>query len=270
MRRRLDVIVAELANASRTHAQALIMAGRVTVDGAPSFKPGTLIADNAKVEIAADDGFVSRGGQKLEHALDAFDWSVDGEKCIDVGASTGGFTDCLLRRGARSVTCVDVGYGQLDWRLRNDPRVIVVERTNFRHADLAALGAPFDFACADVSFISLAKLADQLRAALAQGGRLIALVKPQFEAGRERVQRGGVVRDPKAHAAAIEEVAGAFARAGFTPIALTFSPVKGPAGNIEFLLGARAGGASTAKSGADAPRLDTAGVVAQAHERLDT
>jgi 23S rRNA (cytidine1920-2'-O)/16S rRNA (cytidine1409-2'-O)-methyltransferase len=262
--RRLDVAVAEQASISRERAQALIMAGKVTVDGELAIKSGASVAQGARIDVRDDARFVSRGGAKLERALTEFAWSVEGLDCLDVGASTGGFTDCLLQRGAVSVTAVDVGYGQIAWALRTDPRVRVVERCNFREVDPASIGAPFGFACADVSFISLTKLATRLREALMPGARIVALVKPQFEAGRSAVGRGGVVRDPATHAGAIDSVAAAFAAAGLMPVRLTFSPIVGPAGNIEFLIGAVAGGASDTC----VDDLDSAGVVAAAHETL--
>jgi 23S rRNA (cytidine1920-2'-O)/16S rRNA (cytidine1409-2'-O)-methyltransferase len=279
-RRRLDVLVAERAGCSRERAQALILAGDVRIAGAPKTKAGALVDEEAQLEIAGAARFVSRGGFKLEHALEAFAWSVAGLACLDVGASTGGFTDCLLQRGASSVTAVDVGYGQLDWRLRTDPRVTVVERQNFRYADVAALGAPFAFVCADVSFISLSKLFANFAAALASDGKAVFLIKPQFEAGRAAVGSGGVVRDPSAQVAAIEDVLRACTAAGLTPCMLTNSPIKGPAGNIEFLLGATnvvvptfmVGRASLAQenNGLDAHQLDVAGTVRRAHETLDS
>ena len=260
-RRRLDMAVAEQASISRERAQSLIMAGRVTVDGAPVTKAGATVSTDAHIDVSDDARFVSRGGIKLERALDAFGWSVEGLACLDVGASTGGFTDCLLQRGAASVTALDVGYGQIAWALRNDPRVRILERCNFRLAEPEEIGAPFAFACADVSFISLTKLARKFRACLVDGGRLVALVKPQFEAGKDAVGRGGVVRDPAVHRAAIESVAAALGAEGLAPAGLTYSPLTGPAGNIEFLLGSIA-------SGAAAAALDAAGVVAAAHEAL--
>ena len=206
---------------------------------------------------------MSRGALKLERALEVFGWPVRGLRCLDVGASTGGFTDCLLQRGAASVTAVDVGYGHLAWSLRNDPRVRVFERTNFRHADLAALGGPFELVCADVSFISLAKLAHKLAEAHEDGGRTVVLVKPQFEAGRAAVGRGGVVRDAAAQAGAIKSVIDGFEAAGIHCTHLTYSPIKGPAGNIEFLLGGEK------LASADAVDLQVEGVVRAAHEALD-
>ena len=258
------MLVAERAGCSRERAQALVLAGSVRVDGVPQTKSGSFVASDVNLEIEGGARFVSRGGLKLEHALQEFGWQVEGLRCLDVGASTGGFTDCLLQRGAASVTAVDVGYGQLAWSLRIDPRVTVIERCNFRYADVASLGAPFAFVSADVSFISLSKLCANFAAALSQDGKIVCLIKPQFEAGRAAVGSGGVVRDPSVQAAAIESVLTAFAAAGLTPLMLTHSPVKGPAGNIEFLLGASRGDASTARA-----ELDAAGAVRRAHETLD-
>jgi 23S rRNA (cytidine1920-2'-O)/16S rRNA (cytidine1409-2'-O)-methyltransferase len=259
--RRLDTAVAELANVSRERARALIMAGGVFVDGAPATKAGSTFAASARIEIKDEGKFVSRGGVKLERALDEFGWQVSGLRCLDVGASTGGFTDCLLQRGAAAVVAVDVGYGQFAWRLRNDPRVTLIERANFRYVDPTAIGGPFDFACLDLSFISLTKVAPKIREALSESGELVALVKPQFEAGRTLVGRGGVVRDPAVQTRAIEDVIASFAAVGIASTHLTYSPVKGPAGNIEFLVGALVG--------ARPANVDAAGVVAAAHEALD-
>jgi 23S rRNA (cytidine1920-2'-O)/16S rRNA (cytidine1409-2'-O)-methyltransferase len=279
-RRRLDVLVAERARCSRERAQALILAGDVRIAGVPKTKAGALVDEDANLEIAGAARFVSRGGFKLEHALEEFGWQVEGLHCLDVGASTGGFTDCLLQRGASTVTAVDVGYGQLDWRLRNDSRVKVVERQNFRYADVVALGAPFAFVCADVSFISLSKLFANFAAALAPDGHAVFLIKPQFEAGRAAVGSGGVVREPSAQIAAIENVLNACAQAGLTPRMLTHSPIKGPAGNIEFLLGATHFVVPTfmvcrstlaqKNDEPDAPAIDVAGTVRRAHETLDS
>jgi 23S rRNA (cytidine1920-2'-O)/16S rRNA (cytidine1409-2'-O)-methyltransferase len=255
--------VAQTAGISRERAQGLILAGNVSVDGVPQRKIGFAVNPGAAIDIAGEQRYVSRGGTKLEHALDEFGWTPQGLRCLDVGASTGGFTDCLLQHGALSVTAVDVGYGHLAWKLRQDPRVIVVERTNFRHADVATLGAPFEFACADVSFISLGKLARKFAEALGRSSRLIVLVKPQFEAGRSAVERGGVVRDPAAQERAIADVVASFAAAGLRSSKLTYSPIKGPAGNIEFLLGAEH------DEGHEPAPFDVAGVVRAAHETLN-
>ena len=237
-RSRLDAAVAQKLGASRAHAQALILEGAVFVNGIRQTKAGAQIASDAAIEVVEHTKYASRGGYKLEHALDEFGWSPEGLRCLDVGASTGGFTDCLLQRGAKSVTALDVGYGQIAWRLRSDLRVTVIERLNFRFAEPAAIGAPYDFVCADVSYIGLTKLAAQFARVLRAGGCLIALVKPQFEAGRKAVGRGGVVRDPAVQAEAIRAVAAALEAAELAPRQLTYSPLQGPAGNIEFLLGA--------------------------------
>lgn len=260
--------VSQYAAVSRERAQALILAGHVKVNGDTQRKAGGIVPPGAAIELAAHERYASRGGYKLERALDLFGWSVEGLRCLDVGASTGGFTDCLLQGGAASVIAVDVGYGLLAWPLREDPRVRAIERTNFRHADVSVLGAPFDLACADVSFISLTKLASQLASALAGGGRMIALIKPQFEAGREAVGRGGVVRDPQAQVAAIASVVTAFEHASLRCTHLTHSPIKGPAGNIEFLLGATRVQGVVAGDWKIA-RIDIEGVVRAAHETLD-
>lgn len=267
---RLDVAVAQQAGLTRERAQGLILAGQVKVDGVMQRKAGAKIATGAVIDIEARERYVSRGGFKLEQALRDFEWSPRGARCLDVGASTGGFTDCLLQHGAAAVVALDVGYGHLAWSLRQDSRVQVVERCNFRYADLAALGSPFAFVTADVSFISLSKLATQLRSSLTPDGKLVALVKPQFEAGRNAVKKGGVVYDQATQARAIEEVVRAFGDAGLAVEKLTYSPLKGPAGNIEFLIGARAraGGAELRALGARA-ELDIAGVVRKAHEALD-
>jgi len=254
--------VAQRLGISRQQAQGSILAGRVRVDGVTQRKAGFSLPEGTLLEVDAGDRFVGRGGHKLERALEEFEWSVDGLRCLDVGASTGGFTDCLLQRGATTVTALDVGYGHLAWKLRQDPRVKVLERINFRNAGAALLGPPYDFIAIDVSFISLTKLVERLKASLAAGGRVVALVKPQFEAGRADVSRGGVVRDPTVHARTLREVVDAFQASGLRCVRLTFSPIKGPAGNIEFLLGATSGEG-------DARGIDVAGVVARAHEALD-
>lgn len=240
---RLDEAVAEQSGITRSQARSLIMEGRVRVNGSPATKPGTAVREGASIEVERPRRFVSRGGEKLDHALNAFSIDVNGMRALDVGASTGGFTDCLLQRGAREVTAVDVGYGQLDWRLRNDPRVRVLERTNFREVPGDAFAQPFDLAVADVSFISLRPIIGRAAAFLRPGGQAVVLVKPQFEAGRERVGGGGVVRDPEVHRAVLREVRDAMGQIGLPAVALTASPLRGPAGNREFLMQLRAGGA---------------------------
>jgi len=211
--------------------------------------------------------YVSRGGEKLKGALADFAYEVSGKRALDVGSSTGGFTDCLLQAGASHVTALDVAYGQFAWKLRQDPRVAVVERTNFKTADLSELEAPFappfDVVVADLSFISLAKLAEQFKAAIGDDGDLILLVKPQFEALRSEVPTGGVISDPELHIAILERLAQSFADDGLIVQAWTYSPIKGPKGNIEFWLHARKGNPDEAyESNA------VAEVVAQAHENL--
>ncbi len=237
MSARLDELVAERSGISRSQARALIIEGRVRVNGAPATKPGTSIRDGAAIEVERPRPFVSRGGEKLDFALSEFGMNVRGTRALDIGASTGGFTDCLLKHGAAHVVAVDVGYGQLDWGLRNDPRVTVMERTNFRTlAGNAFAGQPFDVIVADASFISLRTILAHAVSFLAPGGEIVALVKPQFEAGRARLGKRGVVRDPEVHRAVLREIRDAMAEVGLIPTALTASPLVGPAGNREFLL----------------------------------
>lgn len=225
---------------SRTEARRVIDTGRVRVRGNPAPKPSTLVAPEDPLSIDGPPAqFVSRAGAKLDGAIKAFDVPVEGRDAIDVGASTGGFTDCLLQRGAAEVVALDVGYGQLHHRIRNDPRVVVVERTNIRHADPVALGAPFDLVVADLSFISLALVAPQLRALGARGTDWILLVKPQFEAGKGLVGSGGIVRDPDVHAQAIEQAVAALDNTGVGVIGLVGSSITGTEGNREFLIHGR-------------------------------
>lgn len=236
MSRRLDEAVAEKTGMTRSQARSLIMEGRVRVNGAPATKAGQNVREGADIEIEAPRRFVSRGGEKLEKALDAFAVDVTGLEAIDIGASTGGFTDCLLQRGAARVTSIDVGYGQIDWKLRNDPRVTVIERTNFRHLPDDAFPGGFDIEVVDTSFISLRTILARAVTYLRPGGRIVALVKPQFEAGRERLGAGGVVRDPAVHRAVLREVRDAAEALGLHAVALVASPLLGPAGNREFLM----------------------------------
>jgi 23S rRNA (cytidine1920-2'-O)/16S rRNA (cytidine1409-2'-O)-methyltransferase len=222
--------------ASRTDANRLVEAGRVTVGGAPAFKPARLVGADEPVLIIGDrPRFVSRGGEKLDAALDAFDLDVTGRRVLDAGASTGGFTDCVLQRGAAHVVAVDVGHGQLHERLRADPRVTSHERCNVRTVDPGALGAPFDLVVADLSFISLRLVANVLVAAAE--GDLVLLVKPQFEAGRAEVSKGrGIVTDPEVHARVVAEVSDVFTAAGAQVHGTIISPITGADGNHEFLL----------------------------------
>ena len=234
-RRRADAALAETGLfASREQARAAIMAGRVTADGTPVLKAGQAVSDDVTFAVAAGKEYVSRGGHKLAGALDVFGIDVTGARAVDVGASTGGFTDCLLQRGAASVTAVDVGYGQLAWSLRSDPRVTVVERTNMRQVDGELLGAPFSLAVIDVSFVGLAKVLPAVASVLGEGARILALVKPQFEAGRDRVGKRGVVKDPRVHADVLRDVVSAASALGWGTVGLTWSPITGPHGNIEF------------------------------------
>jgi 23S rRNA (cytidine1920-2'-O)/16S rRNA (cytidine1409-2'-O)-methyltransferase len=224
---------------TRTAAQRVIAEGRVVVGGIPEPRAATLIDEQAAVTISAGGPqWASRGGLKLAGALGAFEVAVPGSRCLDVGASTGGFTDVLLSAGAASVSAVDVGYGQMEWRLRSDPRVTVHDRTNFRLADPATLGAPFDLVVADVSFISLRLLAPNLAACGRAGTEYVVLVKPQFEVGRGQVSRGGLVTDPQLHRAALQGVVEALAAAGLGARRACASPITGATGNREFFLDA--------------------------------
>jgi 23S rRNA (cytidine1920-2'-O)/16S rRNA (cytidine1409-2'-O)-methyltransferase len=233
---RLDVAVADQGGIARSQARSLIMEGRVSVEGVVATKAGQSVKPGDKIEIAKPRRFVSRGGEKLEHALTVFGIDTRDREALDVGASTGGFTDCLLQHGAERVTAVDVGYGQLDWKLRNDPRVRVVERTNFRRLPDDAFPRGFDLIVIDTSFISLRTILARAVAYLREDGVVVALVKPQFEAGPQQVGAGGVVRDPTIHRAVLSEIGAAARRLGLVPVGLTASPLLGPAGNREFLI----------------------------------
>ena len=221
---------------SREQAARLILAGEVLVDGKRVDKAGTLVGGEASVELQGRAPFVSRGGEKLVHALDAFQMKVAGRVCLDVGASTGGFTDCLLQRGAARVYAVDVGVGQLDARLRKDPRVIVMEKSNARALDPRIFGEQPTLAVIDVSFISLEKVLPSVFGVLAPRGEVIALVKPQFEVGREAVGKGGVVREPALHRQAVARLARYAVLRGWHVLGVTASPLRGPKGNREFFL----------------------------------
>ena len=235
--RRLDVLLTERGLApSRARAQALVLAGKVRVDGTVVTKAGTPVAEDAAVELAVPDHrWVSRGALKLEAALDAFAVSPAGLDCLDVGASTGGFTDLLLARGARRVVALDVGRGQLDWGLRQDPRVVVLEGVNARHLGPGDLPFPVDLACIDVSFISLELVAPAVLPHLRSGGTLICLVKPQFEAGRDQVGSGGVVRDEAVRRRVVDATVAALAKLGLELVGVVPSPIRGPKGNLEEL-----------------------------------
>jgi 23S rRNA (cytidine1920-2'-O)/16S rRNA (cytidine1409-2'-O)-methyltransferase len=240
-RTRLDQrVVADGLAASRERARALILAGDVLVNGAPLTKAGTLVDDAAAVTVKTPDHpWVGRGGLKLAHAIEVFQVDPTGRLALDIGASTGGFTDVLLQRGARKVVALDVGRGQLDWKLRSDPRVVVIEGVNARHLAPEALPADarvFDIVTIDVAFISLRHILPVVPAILAPAGRVIALVKPQFEAGRDQVGAGGLVTDPAVHARVVEDVVAAAHQIGLSRLGLEASPITGAEGNREFLL----------------------------------
>ena len=238
MKERLDVLLVKngLA-ASREKAKAIIMSGNVYVEGQKEDKPGTSFPEESHIEVRGHTlPYVSRGGLKLEKALNTFDVTVDGKTCTDVGSSTGGFTDCMLQNGAKKVFAIDVGCGQLDWKLRQDERVVCMEKTNIRYVTPEDIGEPVDFSSIDVSFISLTKVLMPIRDYLTREGEIVALIKPQFEAGREKVGKKGVVREKSTHIEVIETVTGYAVEHGFDVLSLTFSPIKGPEGNIEYLV----------------------------------
>ena len=237
-KQRLDVAVFAMGKAeSRQKARALIMAGSVYVNHQKSDKPGELVGPNDRIEVRGGGlAYVSRGGLKLEKAMQCFPIDLNGALCADVGASTGGFTDCMLQNGASRVYAVDVGYGQLAWKLRTDERVVNLERTNFRYVTAEQIPDRLDFASVDVSFISLSLILPVLSGLMKPDGQAVCLVKPQFEAGRDKVGKKGVVRDPNVHTEVVERTIGHALGAGFSVLGLTYSPVKGPEGNIEYLL----------------------------------
>lgn len=236
-KQRLDLLLVERGLAeSREQARRLIMAGEVLVDEQVSDKPGRTVSLNAALRVRTPLPYVSRGGQKLAAALQAFSLPVTGLTAIDVGASTGGFTDCLLQHGAGRVYAIDVGYGQLAWKLRSDARVVVLERTNIRHLSELPGATPADLAVIDASFISLALVLPPTLNLLTPQGEIIALIKPQFEAGQEDVGKGGVVRDSKVHRRVLQETFDLAAALGLTVAGLIASPLLGPAGNVEFLV----------------------------------
>lgn len=237
-KKRLDCLLFEQGLAqSREKARAMIMAGNVYVDNQKSDKPGTMLPLTAKIEVrGAALPYVSRGGLKLEKALALYGFSLKDSVAVDIGASTGGFTDCMLKNGARKVFAIDVGYGQLDWKLRNDPRVVNMEKVNVRYLDPETIETPVDFISIDVSFISLKLVFPVAADLLGEDGSLVCLVKPQFEAGREQVGKKGIVRDPKVHCQVIENVITYGRENRLYSHGLTWSPVTGAKGNIEYLL----------------------------------
>ena len=263
IKKRLDVLLTERGYAdTRTKAQAIIMSGLVYVGGQKADKPGVSYEESVDIEVRSGAcPYVSRGGLKLEKALRDFGVDPTGYVCSDSGASTGGFTDCLLQQGASKVFAIDVGYGQLDWKIRSDPRVVVMERTNVRYVTPEQLGEPLDLSVVDVSFISLKIVLPVIKTFLKSTGQVLCLIKPQFEAGKDKVGKKGVVREPETHKEVLDDFVALADELEFKILGLTFSPVKGPEGNIEFL------GHLTLD---DKPgiRPDTSEVVRQAHETL--
>ena len=263
IKKRLDVLLTEKGYAeNRTKAQAIIMSGLVYVEGQKADKPGVSYDETVVLEVRTGGcPYVSRGGLKLEKALRDFGVDPTGYVCSDSGASTGGFTDCLLQQGAKKVFAIDVGYGQLDWKIRSDPRVVVMERTNVRYVTPEDLGEPLDLSVIDVSFISLRIVLPVIKTFLKPAGQVLCLIKPQFEAGKEKVGKKGVVRDPAVHKDVLDSFVELTRELNFTVLGLTFSPVKGPEGNIEFL-------AHLTLEDREGIAPDTASVVADAHETL--
>ena len=264
IKKRLDVLLVERGLAeTRTKAQAVIMSGLVYVAGQKADKPGMSFEENSEIEVrGASCPYVSRGGLKLEKALRDFGVDPTGYVCSDSGASTGGFTDCLLQQGAKKVFAIDVGYGQLDWKIRSDPRVVVMERTNVRYVTPEQLGEPLDLSVVDVSFISLRIVLPVIRTFLKENaGQVLCLIKPQFEAGKEKVGKKGVVRDPAVHKDVLDDFVALTKEINFKILGLTFSPVKGPEGNIEFL-------AHLTLADVEGIEPDTELVVSQAHATL--
>ena len=264
---RLDVLLVKRGLVeTREKAKTTLMAGLVLVNGQKIDKAGTMVKEDAEIRVLGDAlPYVSRGGLKLEKAMETFEISMEGKVAADIGASTGGFTDCALQRGAAKVFAIDVGYGQLAWKLRSDPRVVNMERTNIRYVRPEDIGELLDFASVDVAFISLTKVLEPAKGLLKDTGEIVALIKPQFEAGRGNVGKKGVVRDPEVHRSVIREVLAYSREIGFSPKGLTFSPIKGPEGNIEYLVHLVQSGESS-----DAvPEETIDAVVDEAHKTLD-
>ena len=238
MKERLDILIVNKGlAASREKAKAIIMSGIVYVDGQKEDKAGSMFEETANIEVrGATLKYVSRGGLKLEKAMTHFGVELKDKICMDVGSSTGGFTDCMLQNGAVKVYAVDVGHGQLDWKLRNDPRVVCMEKTNIRYVTQEDIADKINFSSIDVSFISLTKVLGPVKALLADDGQIVCLIKPQFEAGREKVGKKGVVREKSTHLEVIEKVIEFAVSIGFEILNLEYSPIKGPEGNIEYLL----------------------------------
>ena len=263
-KKRLDCLLVERGLfPSREKARACIMAGQVYVDQQKEDKPGATISEQAHIEVRGPQlRYVSRGGLKLEKATQEFPITLTGKTCMDIGASTGGFTDCMLQNGARRVYSIDVGYGQLAWALRQDERVVNLERTNVRYRTQEQVPELCDFFSVDVSFISLTLVLPVAHAFLKDGGEGVCLIKPQFEAGRGKVGKKGVVRDPAVHTEVVEKITGFVQTIGFSVKGLTFSPVKGPEGNIEYLLYVKK------EAQPDSVPVDAKALVAQSHQAL--
>jgi 23S rRNA (cytidine1920-2'-O)/16S rRNA (cytidine1409-2'-O)-methyltransferase len=266
MKERLDVLVVQRNLApSREKAKAMIMEGIVFVDDQREDKAGSFFDTGCSIEIRGNTlAYVSRGGLKLEKAIRHFDLDLTGAVCMDIGASTGGFTDCMLQNGAAKVYAVDVGYGQFAWKLRQDPRVICMEKTNIRYVTPEDISDVLDFASVDVSFISLTKVLEPARALLKDQGEMVCLIKPQFEAGKNKVGKKGVVRDPAVHEEVITKVIAFAHQVGFSVLHLEYSPIKGPEGNIEYLIHLRR---QDGTAGEEA--MDAVAVVEAAHASLD-
>ena len=262
MKKRLDVLLVERGFcASREKAKAYILAGEVFIGSERALKPGDMLSEDCVIDFrGAPPKYVSRGGYKLEKAMAEFGLGLDGCVCADIGASTGGFTDCMLQNGAQKVYSVDVGYGQLDWKLRSDPRVVCIERTNARYIDSRTIPEKLDFFSVDVSFISLKLILPAIRPLMSDNGRGVCLIKPQFEAGKDKVGDHGVVRDEATHREVIERVCGYIGANGLRLLGLTFSPIKGPEGNIEYLAYVGANGEESVQNVAE--------LVSQAHKKL--
>ena len=262
-KKRLDVLLTERLYAeTRSKAQAIIMSGNVYVNGQKADKPGMSFEETVEIEVrGAVCPYVSRGGLKLEKALRDFGVKPEGYVCSDSGASTGGFTDCLLQQGAKKVFAIDVGYGQLDWKIRSDERVVVMERTNIRYVTPDDLGEPLDLSVIDVSFISLKIVLPTIKTLLKPTGQVLCLIKPQFEAGKDKVGKKGVVREPETHKEVLDSFVALANELNFKILGLTFSPVKGPEGNIEFL-------GHLSLDNVEGIQPDTAKVVADAHKTL--
>lgn len=268
MKERLDVLLVKKNLAeSREKAKAVIMAGIVYVDDQKEDKAGSMFEETAKIEVRGSTlKYVSRGGLKLEKAMTHFGVTLDQKICMDVGASTGGFTDCMLQNGAVKVYSVDVGPGQLAWKLRNDPRVVCMEKTNIRYVTPEEIPDKIQFVSIDVSFISLTKVLRPVKALMEPDGQVVCLIKPQFEAGREKVGKKGVVRERSVHLEVIRMVAAFAGSIGFEALHLEFSPIKGPEGNIEYLLHLRNDASGNVYENSS---IDAEEIVNQAHETLD-